>query len=118
MACSNATSHRAAPLVVCGTTLSDAAAGPALEDVSTGAVTVRHISVDTNIYLKLSANCHSGASATVVPPTAASIISQARTDDGASAAVVLHPHVEQFDVRVRRPNGAVDLVRVRLDGIR
>ncbi len=83
-----------------------------------GAATVRHISVDTNIYLKLSANCHTGASATVVPPTAASIITQAHTDDGAIAAIVLHPHVEQFDVQVRRSSGAVDLVRVKLDGVR
>ena len=118
-ACSQPTvpSTKAPPTVICGTTLSDSAAGAYVQDASSGAATVSHVSVGGDIYLKLSANCHTGASVTIAPSSAASVVAQARADDGATAAIVLHPRITKFDIQVHRPSGTIDLIRVSLDGL-
>jgi hypothetical protein len=62
-------------------------------EATSGSFSLNGPGVGDNIYLKLSANCHTGARATILPSTAATVVKQADTDDGRLAAIVLRPHL-------------------------
>ena len=107
-------SSAAPPTVVCGTTLSHSAAGPVMEDASSGPITINSVTVGGDIYLKLTSDCETGAEVAILPASGAAIVKQARTRDGALAAIVLHPVAKRFSVQVKRANGTIDLVKVSL----
>jgi hypothetical protein len=107
--------HAAPPTVICGQVVSESAAGAYVQDVSSGSATVDSVSVGDDIFLKLAPDCGHGATVTVVPARAASVVKQVKADDGKLAAIVLQPTMPEFEIRVGRPGGATDSVDVRLE---
>lgn len=112
--CADGGTNAAPPLVVCGTTLSAAAAGAVLTDATTD-VTVTAVTVGGTVDLLLTQGCDTGASYTVEHGTAHEVV-RARTADGGLAAVTLEPTSSSFDVLVRHADGTSSTARVRLAG--
>jgi len=101
-------------LVVCGTTLSAAAAGAELTDATTD-VTVTRATVGGTVDLLVAPGCDTGATYTVEHGSAREVV-RAATTDGAVAAVALEPTSSSFDVVVRHADGTSSMARVRLAG--
>lgn len=111
-------SNGAPPTVVCGTTLSDSAAAPALTDAVHGHRAITGPSVGGLIYLKVSDDCAHGARVTWTPAQAASLVQGAPARDGLDAAIVLRPATltATFTVSARRNGTVVASISVQLSG--
>lgn len=84
------------PLAVCGTVLSESAAGPVLYDAS--GRKALHASAEGLVYIRFAADCRRGYHIRVQPPTAAVIARRALADDGQPAAVAIRPRAPRFSV--------------------
>jgi hypothetical protein len=85
-------SSAAPPLVVCGTTLSTSVAGPVIYDLNGGGVRViTSASVGGFVFLRVAEGCTQGATVSIEPVGAATIVKEARAQDGEPAAIVLMP---------------------------
>jgi hypothetical protein len=109
-----APSSGAPPLIVCGTTLSDVAAGALMTDATVPHASITRETGGNVVILKVSPGCEHGGSYVIDPPTAASLSKTAPADDHKVAAVVLSPKIASFDVRVTHPDGSTGIVEVRL----
>ena len=81
----------APPTVVCGTVLSDSAAGPVVFDATRRLPTIRYTTVGDVLMFRVVRGCDEGAHVTWVPSSAAHMVKAAYTRDGHMAAVVLKP---------------------------
>jgi hypothetical protein len=106
------------PTVVCGTTLSDSAAGPVLIDAVHHHTAITEPSVGGLIFVQVSDDCAHGARVTWAPAQAASLVKRAPARDGLDAAVVLRPAVltATFTVSARRNGTVVAHVPIALGG--
>jgi len=103
------------PWVVCGNTLVDSAAGESVEDVSgrQSSITVSSVSV-VGIGLLASHDCRHGATLTIEPNTAATVLRTATAIDHKTAAAIIDPEQAVFDVIVRHADGTITTVHVDL----
>lgn len=100
-------SSAAPPLVVCGTTLSDSAAGPALFDATSQRLRVPVADAGNQVYLKVASTCARGAAIELEPADAASIVAHADARDGQPAAVVISISKTETVVVSGRRDGAI-----------
>jgi hypothetical protein len=98
--CDTTGSSGAPPLVVCGTTLSRSAAGPILDDVSSGG-RVKEQTIGGWLFLKVSSDCDHGATVSWSPNGAAKLLATAPANDGRAAAVVLRPNETRFTITLQ-----------------
>lgn len=104
----------APPTVICGHTISTSAAGPVVTDATQpGQITVTNETVG-GIFLLLTRSCTAGAVVSTTPPTAMQTAAAAPARDGRAAAVVLRPVSTSADVVIRRDDGTVTIVHIRL----
>ena len=99
-------SSAAPPLVVCGTTMSTAEAGPNLFDLNS-ALDRASISesVDSLYYLQFVDGCDIGATFSINPVPAARIIKTAHTTDGKTKAISLQPLATSITISWTGPSG-------------
>ena len=81
----------APPTVVCGTVLSDSAAGPVVFDATRRLPTLKYLTVGDVLMFRVSRGCVEGAHVTWIPSSAAHLVKAAYARDGHMAAVVLKP---------------------------
>jgi hypothetical protein len=81
----------APPTVVCGTELSDSAAGAVVLDATHRLPTVRYTTVGGGLIFLVARGCSQGSRVTWVPESAAHLVKAAYAKDGQMAAVVLQP---------------------------
>lgn len=81
----------APPTVVCGTELSDSAAGPAVFDATRHLPTVNYATVGGVLIFLVARGCSQGSRVSWVPRSAAHLVKAAYAKDGQMAAVVLQP---------------------------
>jgi hypothetical protein len=81
----------APPTVVCGTVLSDGAAGPVVFDATRRLPVIRYLTVGDVLMFRVARGCAQGAHVTWVPSSAAHLVRAAYASDGHMAAVVLKP---------------------------
>jgi len=81
----------APPTVVCGTVLSDSAAGPVVFDARRRLPTIKYLTVGGVLMFRVARGCDEGARVTWVPSSAAHLVKAAYAKDGHTAAVVLKP---------------------------
>lgn len=108
-------SSKAPPLVVCGTTLWDGASGAVLTDAEAETVRVDGVSAGGNVYLKLAADCDTGAQVTI-PAGDATLVTAARVEDTNYAAIAIRPIAKSFDLQVTRPGHKGSTIEIRLPG--
>jgi len=100
---------------VCGTALiTGSAAGPAIDDLTRGPVSIHAPSLDGHIFLKVAAGCSRGATLAIVPTNAAAVVKRVKTHDGKLAAVVVQPNAAQFDMLVTRADGSTVIAEVQM----
>lgn len=81
----------APPTVVCGTVLSDSAAGPVVFDATRRLPTIEYLTVGDVLMFRVASGCVEGARVTWIPSSAAHLVKAAYARDGHMAAVVLKP---------------------------
>jgi hypothetical protein len=81
----------APPTVVCGTVLSDSAAGPVVFDATRRLPIIKYLTVGDVLMFRVVRGCDEGAHVTWVPSSAAHLVKAAYARDGLMAAVVLEP---------------------------
>ncbi len=81
----------APPTVVCGTVLSDSAAGPVVFDATRRLPIIKYLTVGDVLMFRVVRGCDEGAHVTWVPSSAAHLVRAAYARDGLMAAVVLEP---------------------------
>jgi hypothetical protein len=81
----------APPTVVCGTELSDSAAGAVVLDATRQLPTIKYLTVGGVLIFLVARGCGEGTRVTWVPRSAASLVKAAYARDGQMAAVVLEP---------------------------
>ena len=82
----------APPTVVCGTVLSDSAAGAVVFDATRRLPVMKYLTVGDVLMFRVSRGCDEGAHVSWVPSSAAHLVRAARARDGLTAAVVLKPN--------------------------
>jgi hypothetical protein len=81
----------APPTVVCGTVLSNGAAGPVVYDATRPLPTIKFTTVGGLLMFRVARGCAAGTHVTWVPASAARLVKAAYARDGQLAAVVLKP---------------------------
>ncbi len=81
----------APPTVVCGTVLSDSAAGPVVFDATRRLPVIKYLTVGDVLMFRVVRGCDEGAHVSWVPSAAAHLVKAAYARDGLTAAVVLQP---------------------------
>ena len=106
----------APPTVVCGTVLSDSAAGALVFDATRRLPVVRYLTVGDVLMFRVARGCDEGAHVTWIPSAAAHLVKAAYAKDGLMAAVVLAPDVTHAAFRLTgtRDGKVVASVTVRL----
>lgn len=94
----------APPTVICGTLLSNSAAGPVVYDATRRLPTINHPTIGGMLMFQVARGCTEGTHVTWVPRSAAHLVKAAYTKDGQTAAVVLKP---------RGPRAAFRLIGTR-----
>ena len=102
------------PTVVCGTVLSDSAAGPVVFDATRRLPTIRYTTVGDMLMFRVARGCDEGAHVTWVPSSAAHLVKVAYARDGLTAAVVLKPDESSFRLTGTRNGRVVASVTVKL----
>lgn len=89
--------NAAPPTVVCGTVLTEAAAGAVLYDVSgRSRIAVRHASAEGLFYIRFATDCRRGYHIRVQPTAAAVIARKALAHDGQPVAVAIRARSGRF----------------------
>jgi len=81
----------APPTVICGTVLSDSAAGAVVLDATRPLPTVKYETVGGGLIFLVARGCSEGTRVTWVPQSAAHLVKAAYAKDGQMAAVMLQP---------------------------
>jgi hypothetical protein len=89
--CTPQVTSAAPPTVVCGTVLSDSAAGPVVYDATRQLPTIKYATVGGLLFFRVARGCDEGAHVTWMPSSAAHLVKAAYARDGRTAAVVLNP---------------------------
>jgi hypothetical protein len=90
----------APPTVVCGTVLSDSAAGPVVFDATRRLPVIKYLTVGDVLMFRVVRGCDEGAHVSWVPSAAAQLVKVAHAVDGLTAAVVLQPSVPRASFRL------------------
>jgi hypothetical protein len=108
-------SSAAPPTIVCGTTLSASPAGAVVEDATRSHV-VTATTIGGFVIIRVTRDCAHGARVRWSPHGSATLIKQAKSKDGLSAAVVLQPATSRshFTVTATRRGMRVAYAEVRL----
>jgi hypothetical protein len=72
------------------------------------------MSAGENLFLRVSKDCGSGVTVSVMPSGAGTITKVAHSDDGRITAAVIHPSQSEFRIVLRRPDGRTTTVHVEL----
>jgi len=104
----------APPTVVCGTVLSDSAAGPVVFDATRRLPTIRYTTVGDVLMFRVVRGCDEGAHVTWAPSSAAHLVRAAYARDGLTAAVVLKPDEPSFRLTGTRNGRVVASATVKL----
>jgi hypothetical protein len=105
----------APPTVVCGQTLSTAASGAVVEDVTRpGAVITVSGTSSGGVVLRLARGCSRGVALQIHPTGTMRIRAAAYSHDHKLVAVALTPHARNADVRIVRPDASDTRVNIRL----
>jgi hypothetical protein len=90
----------APPTMVCGTVLSDSAAGPVVFDATRRLPTIKYLTVGDVLMFRVARGCVEGAHVTWIPSSAAHLVKAAYARDGHTAAVVLKPSAPHASFRL------------------
>ncbi len=104
----------APPTVVCGTVLSDSAAGPAVFDATRRLPVIKYLTVGEVLMFRVARGCDEGAHVSWVPSAAAHLVKAAYARDGLMVAVVLKPDEPSFRLTGTRNGRVVASVTVKL----
>jgi hypothetical protein len=104
----------APPTVVCGTVLSDSAAGPVVFDATRRLPVIKYLTVGDVLMFRVARGCDEGAHVSWVPSAAAHLVAAAYARDGLMAAVVLKPDEPSFRLTGTRNGRVVASVTVKL----
>jgi|SRR5271154_6775225 len=85
------TTNGAPPTVVCGTELSDSAAGPAVLDATRRLPTINYSTIGGVLIFIVARGCDQVSRVSWIPRSAARLVKAAYARDGQMAAVVLQP---------------------------
>ena len=103
----------APPTVVCGTVLSDSAAGPVVFDATRRLPIIKYLTVgDVLMFPRFVRGCDEGAHVTWVPSSAAHLVKAAYARDGLMAAVMLEPSGPHPSFRLTRTRNGVVVASV------
>jgi hypothetical protein len=98
----------APPTVVCGTELSDSAAGPVIYNATHHLPVIKYLTVGDVLMFRVASGCSQGTRVTWVPSSAAHLVEAAYASDGQMTAVVLAPNEPRAAFRLTGTrNGAV-----------
>jgi hypothetical protein len=98
----------ASPTAVCGTVLSDSAAGPVVFDATRRLPVVKYLTVGDVLMFRIVPGCDEGAQVSWVPSAEAQLVKAADARDGLATAVVLQPSGPRASLRLTRTrNGKV-----------
>ena len=90
----------APPAKVCGTVLSDSAAGAVVFDATRRLPTIKYPTVGDVLMFRVVRGCDEGAHVNWVPSAAAHLVEAAYARDGLTAAVVLKPNGPRASFRL------------------
>ena len=109
-------SSAAPPTVVCGTTLSNSAAGAVVDNATRPWPTVSFPTVGNVLYIRVARGCAHGSHVSWTPSSAAHLVRAARAADGLPVVVVLKPRTPHsvFRVIATRDGRTVASIQVHL----